>query len=218
LLVWPALPVLFLIRAALHRKLGVYADSVLGFDATLCLIACLAVTPFITVARLKIAKLRRWYGVWVFVLGAAGLVVHLLSAGSIAQRVAGNATDWSGTLIVVLLFPMTVTSAAFAQKLLGPEWKRWQRNLMWTVCVLLAGHFVVLHAWTTTLAYSWCVLPAVLLRNSRLRKSIKTWRTGGYSTGGWWTALAILGPLALAGFVVLMAEEVSVIARAITLT
>lgn len=219
LLLWPAIPALFLIRAAMHRKLGVYADGVLGFDAALCLIACLTVTPFITVTRMKITDLRRWYGIWVFVLGAAGVAVHLLATpGGIAQRVAGNATDWSGTLIVVLLFPMTATSATVAQKLLGPEWKRWQRNLMWSVCFLVAGHFVLLHAWLVLAAYSGCTLPAILLRNQGVRKSIKTWRTGGYSTGGWWTGLAIIGALVLAGLIILITEEVSVIAHAASLT
>ena len=218
LLTWPAVPVLLLFRAALHGRLAVYADSVLGFDAVLCLITCLAVTPFITVARLKITKLRQWYGVWVFALSAAGLAVHLLQAGSLALRVAGSAVDWTGTLAVVLLFPMAVTSAVLAQKLLGPEWKRWQRNLMWTVCAVIAGHFVLLHAWLTVIAYGECILPAILLRNSRVRKSVRSWRAGGYSTGGWWTALAVISPLALSGLVILVAEEVSVIASAVTLT
>ena len=218
LVMWPAIPVLCLIRAGVAGKLTVYADSVLGFDATLCLVACLAVTPFITVARLKIAKLRQWYGVWVFVLGAAGLAVHLASAGSPAQHAAGDAVNWTGTLIVVLLLPMTVTSTVLSQKLLGPEWKRWQRNLMWAVCVIVGAHFLFLHAWPVTVAYGACILPAVLLRTPRARKAIKTWRSGGYSSGGWWTALAVIGPIALAGLAILTAEEVGVIVRAITLT
>lgn len=215
---WPAVPALVLVRPALHGSLTAYADSVLGFDAVLCLIACLCVTPFITVAKLRIAKLRWWYGMWVFVLGAAGLGIHLaMPPGSMVQRAAGDAVNWTGLLIVVLLFPMAATSCAVAQKLMGPEWKRWQRGLIWVVWSVTAVHLLLMHAWLVSCAYAACTLPAVTLRMPRVRKAIKQWRGDGYSTGGWWAVMAVLGTVAMAGLVILATEEVRAAVRAITL-
>jgi DMSO/TMAO reductase YedYZ heme-binding membrane subunit len=222
--VWPLVPMLFLLRPIVAGRLLDYADAVIGFDATLCLIACLAVTPFITVARLKITKLRWWYGLWVFVLGAAGLAIHLAyppvtpyPSASMADRAAGSAVDWTGLLIVVLLLPMAATSSAVAQKALGPEWKRWQRSLMWIVWAIVGLHLASMHAWVITAAYGGATLPAVLLRRPRVRRSIKNWRAGGYSTGGWWAALGIIGSVALVGVLIIGGEEVREVARAVTL-
>lgn len=214
---WPLLPALFLIGPALHNTLMSYADDVLGYDAVLALVACLAVTPFITVARVRIAKLRWWYGNWVFFLGAAGLALHIAypPGGSPACGVAGNAIDWTGTLVIALLLPMTATSSAAAQKLLGPEWKRWQRGLVWVVWAAIGVHLAVMHAWLPLEAYAMATAPAVIIRRARVRKSIKAWRAGGYSTGDWWVILSVLGGLALIGVTILLEEEVHAIARAV---
>lgn len=215
---WPVVAVLSLIPSAIRHQLLNYADGVLGFDALLCLIACLMVTPIITVARAKITKLRWWYGIWVFGLGAAGLVIHLaFPPGGMQQRVSGNAVEWTGLLIVVLLIPMVLTANMTAQKLLGPEWKRWQRNLIWAVWVVVAIHLLVMHAWVILVAYYACTLPAIAVRNARVRRAIKAWRSGGYSTGGWWFTLALLSTLAVAGLSVLAVEEIRAIVLAFTL-
>jgi DMSO/TMAO reductase YedYZ heme-binding membrane subunit len=215
---WPVIPVLALIPAATHDRLLNYADTVLGFDATLCLVACLAVTPLITIARAKITKLRWWYGIWVFILGAAGLTIHIVfPPGGMPQRVSGNAIEWTGLLIVTLLLPMTITSNAVTQKLLGPEWKRWQRNLMWAVWAVTAIHFLTMQSWVVLIGYSACTLPAITLRVSRIRKSVKDWRAGGYSTGGWWMVIAILGTVTIAGLSILTALEVHAIVVAVAL-
>jgi DMSO/TMAO reductase YedYZ heme-binding membrane subunit len=211
---WPAVPALFLIWPAYHGRIMSYADSVLGFDAVLSLVACLAVTPVITVAKMPVAKLRWWYGNWVFFLGAAGLAVHLAyPPGSMAARAAGNSVEWTGTLIIVLLLPMAATSSAAAQKLLGPEWKRWQRGLVWLVWAAIGLHLYLMHSWLPLGAYGGATLPAVLVRRPYVRRGIKAWRAGGYSTGGWWAVLAVLVVLAIAGFGVLAAEEVRAVAR-----
>lgn len=215
---WPLVPALFLIPAIVNGSLIRFADPVIGFDATLCLVACLAITPFITVARMKIAGLRWWYGLWVFVLGAAGLAVHLAyPPGSVAQRAAGTSVDWTGFLIVILLLPMAATSTVAAQKIMGPEWKRWQRGLIWVIWAVIGIHLALMHAWLVTSSYAGSTLPAVLLRRSRVRNGIKSWRRGGYATGGWWAFLGVTGGLALIGVLILSAEEVSAIVRAVTL-
>lgn len=215
---WPAIPALCLLWPAFHGRVMSYADTVLGFDAVLALVACLAVTPVITVAKMPIAKLRWWYGNWVFVLGAAGLAVHLAyPPGSIGFRAAGSSVDWSGTLIIALLLPMTATSSVVAQKMLGPEWKRWQRWLVWIVWACVGFHLYLMRAWMPLAAFAAATLPAVLVRQPYVRREIKKWRAGRYSTGGWWAVLAVLVLLAAAGISVLVAEEGRAVVRAVIL-
>lgn len=220
---WPALPPLALIVPVIHHLLAVYADGVLGFDAMLCLLACLAVTPFITalprpaMARLRIARLRWWYGIWLFTLGFAAVCVHMLSPGPLAWRVAGSAVDWTGLLIVVLLAPMAVTSCTLAQKALGQEWKRWQRWGVWAVAALTAVHLVALMAWLPAAAFSAALVPLITLRVPRVRRAVKAWRADGYTTGALWVILATLCTVFTAAVVILATEEGLAVARAIAL-
>jgi DMSO/TMAO reductase YedYZ heme-binding membrane subunit len=212
---WPAVLALTLLWPAVHGRLAAVADPVIGFDAALCLVACLAVTPVITVVRAPVARLRWWYGNWVFVLALAGLLIHLVNPpGSVAFRVAGNAVDWTGTLIVVLLLPMAVTSSVVAQRLLGPEWKRWQRSLVWFVWAFVAVHLLLTGVWLVAGGFLAATLPFVAVRQPRVKKEVKAWRVGGYSTGGWWAVLAVLAVIVLSGVSVLVAGEVVAVARA----
>lgn len=213
---WPAVPALALVYPALHGQLLAHADAVLGLDATLCLVATLLVTPVITAARVPAAKLRFWYGIWVFLLGGAGLAIHLAyPPGSMAWRAAHTSVDWTGTLIIVLLLPLAATSSAAAQKLLGPEWKRWQRNLTWTAWVCVGVHLALMPAWVTLAGYLAASAPGIVLRRPRVRKAVKEWRAGGYSTGGLWAAMGVLVPLTLTGLVILSTEEVAAVVRAL---
>lgn len=215
---WPLIPVLALARPVMHRELAAYADPVLGYDALLCLLACLAVTPFMTVAKLRIAKLRWWYGIWVFLLGFAGLMVHLLAMpGAYAARASGDAIDWTGLLIVVLLLPMAVTSTAGAQKLLGTEWKRWQRWLIWAVATVVAAHLALLRDWAAAGAYAAALAPLIVLRVPRMRSAVKQWRGNRYETRGLGVTLAILCTVLVAGLVILLAKEGAAVASAIRL-
>jgi DMSO/TMAO reductase YedYZ heme-binding membrane subunit len=215
---WPVIPVLCLTWPSLHGVLLRYADAVLGFDATLCLVATLLITPVITTAKLPIARLRFWYGMWVFVLGSAGLAIHLAyPPGSLAWRAAHDSVNWTGTVIVVLLLPMAATSSAAAQRLLGPEWKRWQRNLIWAVWACVGIHFALMSAWLVLGAYLAASAPCLVLRWPSVRKAVKEWRAGGYSTGGLWAAMAVLVPVTVTGFVLLLTEEVMAVARALAL-
>lgn len=215
--IWPALPALTLLWPAIHGALVLYADAVLGYDAVLCLLMCLLVTPVITVARAPIAKLRWWYGNWVFTLGLAGLLVHLMDArGTVMDRMGGTPVDWTGTLIVALLLPMALTSSAVSQKLLGPEWKRWQRRLVWTVWAVVGIHLALLHSWTALAAYGGVSIPLLAIRHPRIRKSVKDWRAGGYSTGLWWAILAICVTVTATGLAILLTKEVQAVARPFT--
>lgn len=187
----------------------------LGFGALLALVACLAVTPLMTLARARIASLRFWWGMWVFVLGVAGLAVHVVyGPGGLGRRVAGSAVDWTGLLIVVALIPLAATSGTAAKRLLGAEWKRWQRALVWAVWLLAAAHLAVMGD-GISLAGLWAAtLPAVVLRLRPVRVSVRAWRAGGYEDGAWWAVLGFLGSLTVAGVAVLAAGEVIAVAHA----
>jgi hypothetical protein len=216
---WPAVPGLCLARAAVMRCLPQYADGVLGMDAVLCLVACLSITPLMTVTRARAAKLRWWYGVWMFAIGAAAVALHMtMPPGGMAERMAGTGADWTGLWIVVLLLPMAATSSALAQKALGPEWKRWQRGLMWLVWAGVVIHLDMLHAWLSLVGLAAATLPLLVLRRPPVRQAVKHWRAGGYSTGGWWTVLAVLGTAYAAGLAVLLARQGVALAHAVTLT
>jgi DMSO/TMAO reductase YedYZ heme-binding membrane subunit len=213
---WPLFFVLPLVYVGFKGRLMDYADPVIGFDAVLAMIACLAVTPLITLAKMPVAKLRWWYGNWVFFLGAAGLELHLVYPPvNPLCGMAGNSVNWTGTLIIALLLPMTATSSNVAQRLLGPEWKRWQRWLVWAVWGAIAVHLAVMHAWLPTAAYLLATSPAIVLRRPAVRRSVKAWRADGYSTLKWWVWLAVLGNLAATGIIILVAEEVHAIASAV---
>lgn len=215
---WPAVPALVLAWPAAHGRLLGYADAVLGYDATLCLVATLLITPVITATRAPIAKLRFWYGIWVFLLGAAAFAIHLAyPPTSMAASMAGDSVNWTGTLIVVLLLPLAATSSAVAQKLLGPEWKRWQRNLVWVVWACVGVHFAFMHAWLILGAYLAASAPGMVIRRPRVRRAVKAWRAARYENGNTWVLMGVLGTVALAGFVVLVTEEGVAVAHAVTL-
>lgn len=214
---WPAVPVLALILPAYRGHLLQYADAALGYDATLCLIACLLITPVMTVARLSIVKLRWWYGMLVFYIALAATAIHLAyPPGTMETRIAGNVTDWTGVLILALLTPMAITSCKAAQKLLGPEWKKWQRNLMWCVWGVVGAHLYTTHVWLVLAAYIMATIPTFVFRQPKIRKAVKAWRAGGYSTGGWWVILMILTVIFTVGVTILIGEEVRTVARAVT--
>jgi len=207
--VWPVLPALSLIWPAMKGSpmLVVYAGNVLGLDALLALVACLAVTPVLNAVRLHISVLRQWYGIWVFILGAAGLALTVSAPpGSLAYRAAGNAVNWTGLVIVMLLLPMTATSSAAAQKLLGPEWKRWMRYLIWAVWFLIFTHLVFLHATIAAAALGGATVPLIILRHSRMRRAVRKWRGDRYTTGGMWAVLTICCLIVTAGVTVLLAR------------
>lgn len=204
---WPAIAPLFLVIpiAEGSPRLDDLASDILGLDATLCLAACVTITPLVNLLRAKAARLRWWYGVWMFTLGAAGLLLTLwLNRPMEGYAAAGTGIRWTGLLIVLGLLPMAATSNAVAQKLLGAEWKRWQRWLLWAVWGLVLIHLLALQAWTCGLGFAAATVPLIILRRNSGR--IKAWRQGGYSTQGWWTALAVLLCSWAAGFVILLAQ------------
>lgn len=204
---WPAIAPLFLAFPVLRRSpaLDDLASLVLGLDATLCLAACVTITPLVNLLRARAARLRWWYGVWTFTLGAAGMLLTLwLNRPAAGYAAGGNATRLTGLVIVLGLLPMAATSNAVAQKLLGAEWKRWQRWLLWAVWAAVLLHLAAIQAWASAAGFAAATVPMIILRWNAGR--IKSWRQGGYSTQGWWTALAVLAVCWAAGFTVLLAQ------------
>lgn len=217
---WPVLPVVFLLRPALAHapQFGAYAGQVLGGDALLCLVACLTITPLMSVARVNVARLRGWYGVWVFTIGVTGLLYALVTTtGPLAGRIAGSAAIWTGLAIVMIALPLTVTSNRQSQQWLGREWKRWQRVLSWAVWAMVFTHLLALHAWQYAAAMAAVTVPLVLLRLPSFRQRVKAWRADGYSDGRMWAAMDTAALLYAAGLTVLIAQEVLAIVRATTL-
>jgi DMSO/TMAO reductase YedYZ heme-binding membrane subunit len=217
---WPALFGLPLIRPALagSPQLGDYAGQVLGFDATLCLVATLFITPLLSAVKVPAAKLRWWYGIWMFTLGFAGLALALtITAGTPGERAAGSAVNWTGTLIVVLLLPAAAMSNAACQKLMGGEWKRWQRNLVWAVWALVLGHVLLLHDLLTVAGFLLATLPLIALRNHWVRRKVKDWRMSKYEDRRWWRVIGVFSSVFLTGVIVLLTLEVQACAAALTL-
>jgi DMSO/TMAO reductase YedYZ heme-binding membrane subunit len=213
---WPAVPPLALILPFLHQdRPAHFAGVILGLDATLCLVMCMSVTPLLTVAKVKAHRYRMIYGVWMFVLGAAGLALAVLLDPEMAESMAGDSVAWTGTTLVLLLLPMTLTSNRVAQRWLGPEWKRWQRGLLWAVYVLVLGHLAALQSYAVLLGFMMTTGPMIILRLPEVRKAIRTWRAGGYSTGGWWTGLALISASWLGGLVILLTLTGTACAQAI---
>lgn len=219
---WPVSYAMVLARPALagSPRLGDYAGQVLGLDATLCLVATLAITPVLTAVRLpQLAKLRWYYGVSMFALGFLGLALALTVApGTLGERAAGTAVNWTGTVLVLLLLPMTATSNAAAQKLMGPEWKRWQRGLVWVVWAFTLGHVLLLHDQATATGLVMASLPLMALRAPRVRRRVKDWRQGGYADGRVWFYMCVLAVVFAAGLVILLTLEGEAVARALTLS
>jgi DMSO/TMAO reductase YedYZ heme-binding membrane subunit len=215
---WPLIPALALIPPALRGQeyISGAAGAVLGLDATLCLIGCLAVTPLLTVVKLRAAKLRWWYGVWMFVLGAALLAFTESSGpGGLEARAAGNAINWTGLVTIVLLVPMTAMANMTAQKLMGPEWKRWQRGMVWCVWALVLIHLLLLRVPMTVTGFLAASLPLILLRNSRVRKAVKAWRASRYESGWMWAGMGASALILILGLTILLAEQGLACANAI---
>jgi DMSO/TMAO reductase YedYZ heme-binding membrane subunit len=152
------------------------AGDVLGLGAALCLLGCLAVSPLAAVTGMRQAgRWRQWYGLCVFVLGAAGLVI---SASGGVQGCAGTVQQWTGTLIVVLLVPAAVTSNRLSQKLLGGYWKMWQRRVAYAAWLVLGVHLVLLGgvAWRAATGFAMMSVPLVAARLPGVRGQLTRFR------------------------------------------
>jgi DMSO/TMAO reductase YedYZ heme-binding membrane subunit len=151
-------------------------SSVLGFAATLSLLACLAVTPLTRVAKVHgAARYRKWYGLQAFELGLAGLVIAVTAGPG-----TGHAAQWTGTVIVAVLAPAALISNEASTRTLGPVWKTWQRRSAWTAWGAVAVHLAVLRAWPAEMFYLAASAPLLAARLPAARKGLPRWRRSSY--------------------------------------
>ena len=220
--IWPVIPAGFLAYPAIAGSpdLISYASQILGLDAMACILACLAISPLVTMSRLRVTELRTWYGLWTFLLGAAGLViaVSVNSPGGVMERAAGDSMNWTGLLVVVLLLPLAATSFKAAQKVMGPEWKRWQRGLVWCVWAVIGLHLFVLMAWASLVGYATASLPLIAARDNKIKTALREWRREGYSNGRMWFMVDVLVLVYATGMSLIIWREVVACAAAVTLT
>lgn len=189
-------PLLVMARplAAHAPGLQVYGGDVLGLSATLCLLACLAVTPVSRLVRFRTAAYwRRWLGLAMFWTGAAGLVIAGTGGprGQWMMRLSGHAQEWTGTVVVVALVPLALTSNQWSQRVLGAYWKTWQRRLSWAVWLVVAAHLLMLGAWRVEAAFFLASGPLLAARVPAVRKDAGKWRASGYADSARWVLAGV---------------------------
>ena len=215
----PLIPILVMLRPVLADSPGAAFNggSVLGFGATLCLIACLAITPLSRFIKIRdAASWRKWYGLCVLLLGATGILFSILDGpiGSWPMMVSGNVREWTGVLIVAALIPLAVTSNRPSQKFMGPNWKTWQRRLTWAVWLLLAIHLAVLADWNVEVMLFMASGPLIVARVPAVRKDLSHWRSTTYADSARWVLSGLLTGIFLCGVSSLIWMEVVASVRA----
>jgi DMSO/TMAO reductase YedYZ heme-binding membrane subunit len=193
------------------------AGDILGFGAVLSLLACLAVTPVTLVTGGKgAARWRRHFGLCVFVLGFAGLVIALtgrsMSPENVGMRTTGHAREWTGTIIVALLIPLAATSSMFAQKALGAHWKTWQRRLTWAVWIAVTFHLLVLGRPDVIAAWLLASGPLGIARIPAVRADLVRWRRSGFTDTHLWILAGMAGLVFATGTAVLLGLEANAVA------
>jgi DMSO/TMAO reductase YedYZ heme-binding membrane subunit len=192
------------------------AGDILGFGAVLSLLACLAVTPVTLVTGSKgAARWRRHFGVCVFILGFAGLVIALtgrsMSPDAIGMRSAGHSREWTGTIIVALLIPLAATSSLAAQKALGAHWKTWQRRLTWAVWAAVTVHLLVLGRPDVITAWLLASGPLAIARIPAVRADLTRWRRSGFTDTHLWILTGMAGLVFATGTAVLLGLEANAV-------
>jgi methionine sulfoxide reductase heme-binding subunit len=210
----PLVPLGVMIWPLWHRLPGATeaAGNILGFGAVLSLLACLAVTPVTTLTGRKgAARWRRHFGVCVFILGLAGLIIALTGRGmgpdALGTRTTGHAREWTGTVIVALLLPLAATSSMFAQKALGAHWKAWQRRLTWAVWIAVTVHLLVLDRPDVITAWFLASGPLVIARIPAVKADLVRWRRDSYADTHLWILSGMAGLAFAAGACILLGLE-----------
>jgi sulfoxide reductase heme-binding subunit YedZ len=150
--------------------------DVLGTSSFVLFVMMLTVTPVHTMTGWRWhLVLRRDYGVAMFCVAAADLVLAALTtgdrfSGGPVGRIAGHTFLVFGTLSVFLLIPLTLTANRRAMRWLGRHWKSVQRltYLLWaTILIHLAFLFGLSSIFLDALAVS---APLALMRVPVVRR------------------------------------------------
>ena len=216
------LPLVVMVRplAARSPALQVHAGDVLGLGATLCLLACLTITPVAKLVKFRTAAYwRRWTGVAMFWIGFAGVVIAATGGpmGLWGMRLSGTVQAWTGTVIVVALVPLALTSNKWSQKMLGTYWKTWQRRLTWVVWVVVAVHVLSLAAWRVEAAFFMASGPLLAARVPAVRKDVGKWKTSGFADSARWVLAGSIAGVFACGMGYLLYLEVVASAAAVRL-
>jgi methionine sulfoxide reductase heme-binding subunit len=215
-------PLVVMVRplAARAPDLQVYGGQVLGLGATLCLVACLSITPVARLVKFRTAApWRRWMGLAMFWIGTAGVVIAATGGprGMWGMRLSGTVQAWTGTTVVVALVPLALTSNKWSQKMLGAYWKVWQRRLTWTVWAVVAVHVLTLAAWHAEAAFFMASGPLLVARVPAVRRDVGKWKTSGYADSARWVLAGMTSGVFGFGVAVLLYLEVTVSVAAVRL-
>jgi methionine sulfoxide reductase heme-binding subunit len=131
------------------RNISSSAPDVLGNGAFILFVLMLSVTPVQTITGWRWhLVLRRDFGVGTFAVAALDLVLIAVfgtstAHGGFIDRVAGHIFLLAGTLAVVALIPLVLTSTLRTRRWLGRRWKPLHR-LTYVVWVLILLHLAFL--------------------------------------------------------------------------
>ena len=240
LLALPAfLPWIFTLRGwlSLNEKLvltNTEAD-VLGTGGEYTFLICVSITPLITLTGQRFfAPLRRWYGIMFFAIGLSDSITASITgafAGGPIGRISGHSFLLAGLLIILLAFPVVITSNSRMQRALGKYWKRVQgvTYIIWGMIIIHLGLLDGFHTFDgpqgdgdpvfhqrlyQILAIS---LPLVILRLPPVRRWVAQQRAAGQM---WkvWVAFMPLFTMYLLAFAFVFNEEFFTGYKIITMT
>lgn len=147
------------------------AVDALGTGALFALAASFSVTPIRTLTGWHWhLPLARDFGLWTFGLAATDLLIAAVAAeGGWLSGIAGKAFLAAGTLAVLLLVPMVVTSNRASMLALRRDWKRLHR-LVYVVIALVGLHLLLLERPRALIAFVLLFGPPMLLRIGPVRR------------------------------------------------
>jgi sulfoxide reductase heme-binding subunit YedZ len=149
--------------------------DILGTSSFLLMVLMLAVTPVHTMTGWTWhLPLRRDYGVAMFVTAALDLILAALTTGDtfggLLGRIGGRTFLTVGTLAVLLLIPLAVTTPRRAHRWLGSYWKRLHR-LIYVIWALVLLHLLLLFGFGGIFIQAVVVsIPLVVLRLPPVRR------------------------------------------------
>jgi len=150
--------------------------DIFGTSSLLLMMLMLAVTPVQTMTGWTWhLVLRRDYGVAMFVTATLDLILAALTTGDtfpggVFGRIGGRTFLVVGTLAVLLLIPLALTSTKRAHRWLGSYWKRLHR-LVYVIWVLVLLHLLLLFGFGGIFVQALVVsAPLVVLRLPPMRK------------------------------------------------
>ncbi len=123
--------------------------DVFGTSSLLIFVMMLTVTPIHTLTGwTRHIPLRRTYGVAMFFTAVADLILAATTTGDtfsdgVLGRIGGHTFLVAGTLAVLLLFPLAVTSFRRSHRWLGGYWKRLHR-LVFAIWAIILIHLLFL--------------------------------------------------------------------------